>query len=224
MGKPFSPEHDRWLLENHDPDRTVRQLTAMFNRHFGENRSKDTIKHHLKRLGLHQTRRNFTEEEDRWLMENAPFLSVRETAKQFNEKFGTNRSEEVLKVRCNRSLNTYHANCKFGLGYPIGTETTHSGYIWVKILDIPGVNSFYRNWKPKHQIVWENRYGTLPEGKTIIFLDRNHENCDIDNLYAVDGRTLREMSKKKWWSKNRELTLAAIKWCELFYVMKDFGR
>lgn len=158
------------------------------------------------------------------IMENAPFLSVRETAKRFNERFGTNRSDGVLKVRCNRSLNTYHANCKFGLGYPIGTETTHGGYIWVKISDVPGENSFYRNWKPKHQIVWKERYGTLPEGKTIVFLDRNHGNCDIDNLYAVDGRILREMSKKKWWTENRELTLAAIKWCELFYAMKDFGR
>ena len=224
MGKPFFPEHDQWLLENHDPDRTIRQLTEMFNRHFEESRDKDTIKHHCKRLGLHQTRRNFTEEQDRWLMENAPFLSVRETAKRFNERFGTNRSDGVLKARCNRSLSTYHANCKFGLGYPIGTETTHGGYIWVKISDVPGENSFYRNWKPKHQIVWEERYGTLPEGKTIVFLDRNHGNCGIDNLYAVDGRILREMSKKKWWSENRELTLAAIKWCELFYAMKDFGR
>ena len=74
----------------------------------------------------------------------------------------------------------------------------------------------------KSHVVWEQHYGSAPpEGHTIVFLNRDTKDCSIENLYAVSPRVLREMSKKKWWSTDRELTLTAIKWCELFYAMKD---
>lgn len=224
MGKPFLPGHDQWLIENHDPDMIIRDLTKMFNRHFGENRSKDVIKHRCNALGLKQNRRNFTPEQDQWLRENAPNLSVKETAKRFNEIFGMNRSESSLKARCNRTLKVYHKNQKSAVGFSVGSETTHGDYIWVKVADVPGKNSFYRNYRPKHQIVWEEHFGPIPEGKIIVFLDRNHQNCSIDNLYLVDGKVNREMSKKKWWSTNPQITLAAIKWCEHFYALKEIVR
>jgi len=222
MAKRFAAEQDGWLIHNHCPAQRVKDLTAAFNFVFSENRSVDTMKNHIRRLGLKQERRNFTKEQDAWLKTNAPRLSVEETASQFNSAFGTSRSAQVLKVRCNRTLKVYHANSKYGLGCPVGTETRHGDYIWVKCSDIPyEKNSFYRNWKPKHRVVWEQHHGELPEGMTVVFLDRNHSNCDISNLYAVDGKTLREMGKKQWWSDSRDLTLAAIKWCEMFYKIKE---
>ena len=70
--------------------------------------------------------------------------------------------------------------------------------------------------------MWELYHGGMPpEGYNIIFLDGDRTNFDKNNLYAVNGKVLREMSKKKWWSTNPELTLAAIKWCELFYTIKE---
>ena len=219
--KPFSAENDKWIIKNHCPDVIVKDFTITYNLWFGENRSVDTMKHHIKRLGLKQERRNFTEEEDTWLKENAPLLSVEETARKFNDTFGTHRSAQVLKVRCNRSLRVFHANKKYGFGYPIGSETVLNSYTWVKISDVPyRKNSFYKNWKQKSRIVWEEHNGDLPDGHTVVFLDRNHGNCNIKNLYAVNGQVLREMSKKSWWSENREITLTAIKWCELFYTIK----
>ena len=78
------------------------------------------------------------------------------------------------------------------------------------------------NWRQKSHIVWEQHYGSAPpEGYTIAFLNRDTKDCRIENLYAVSPRVMREMSKKKWWSTDRELTLAAIRWCELFYAMKE---
>lgn len=32
---------------------------------------------------------------------------------------------------------------------------------------------------------------------------------------------MREMSKKKWFSDIPEITLTAIKWCEMFYAIKQ---
>ena len=225
MGNPFTAEQDAWLIKNHNPSVTIPDLCEAYNLYFGESRSKETMRHHCKRLGLRQERRNFTAEQDKWLAENAPFLSVSETADRFNAKFKTSRSPGVLKARCNRTLKVHHLNHKFYTGRPIGSESKHGLYTWIKVSDTcHGKASFYQNWKPKHRLVWEERNGLLPDGYTIIFLDGNRDNCSPNNLYAIDGKVLREMSKKKWFSKNRDITLAAIKWCELFYAVKEVQR
>ena len=220
--KPFGAEADNWLIKHHCPSEKIKDLTVTYNWMFGENRSVDTMKHHCRKLGLKQERRNFTLEQDAWLVKNAPALSVEDTARAFNATFCTNRSAQVLKVRCNRNLRIFHANKKYGLGCPIGSETTLNGYVWVKVSDTSHKkDSFYKNWKQKHRIVWEERNGPVPDGCNIVFLDKNHSNCAIENLYAVNGKILREMSKKSWWSDNPEITLAALKWCELFYAIKE---
>lgn len=220
--KPFSAESEKWLLEYHHPSKTIKDFAAEYNMKFGEKRSVDTLKHHCRLIGLRQEQRNFIEIEDAWLCENAPLLSVEETALKFNNVFNTNRSAPVLKARCNRNLHIFHANKKSGFGRTIGSETELNGYIWVKVSDVPyRKDSFYKNWKQKHRIVWEEINGPLLDGWNIIFLDRNHGNCNIENLYALNGKVLREMAKKKWWSENTEITLTAIKWCELFYALKS---
>lgn len=220
MSKSFSAEADNWLIKNHSPSEIIRDLTDRYNLTFGENRSIDTMKHHCRLIGLKQSKR-FTEEQDNWLIENAPKLSVAETARQFNMVFGANRTAEVLKVRCNRNLRIFHANKKYALGFPVGSETVLNGYTWVKVADVPyQKDSFYKNWKQKQRIVWEKHNGSLPDGWNVVFLNGDRSNCAIENLYAVDGRTRREMAKKKWWSTNPEITLTAIRWCELFHAIR----
>lgn len=212
------------MRKHHSPDRIVRDLTAEYNAFWGENRSVETMKHHCQRIGLKQERRNFTEEQDKWLKERSGKLSVKDMTALFNQTFGTHRSEMVIKVHCNRSLKVYFLNSHFQTGDPIGTEVIRSGYVWVKVSNkIPkeGERSGDINWRPKSHVVWEKHHGSMPpKGYTIVFLDGNKQNTDIGNLYAVSGKVLREMSKKQWWSSNPEFTLAAIKWCELFYTIK----
>ena len=226
MNKPFTAAQDEWLRKHHSPDRIMRDLTAEYNAFWGENRSVDVMKHHCRRIGLQQERRNFTPEQDAWLTERSGRLSIKDMTAQFNREFGTHRSEPVIKVHCNRELHIRFLNSHFQAGDPIGTEVVRSGgYVWVKVSDrIPqqGEQSGWINWKPKAHVVWEQHYGSMPpKGYTIVFLDRDKQNTDISNLYAVSGKVNREMSKKKWWNTNPELTLAAIKWCELFYTIKE---
>ena len=61
----------------------------------------------------------------------------------------------------------------------------------------------------------------IPEGYFVIFLDNNQMNFDISNLYCVNRKIHVIMSKNKWYTNNKENTLTAIKWCELYYVLKN---
>lgn len=223
MGKVklFSEESKRWILENHCSAETVKCFTARYNREFNECRSKGTMKHYLRKLGLKQDDRKFSKEEDSWLLAHAPSLSVDETAKQFNAFFRENRSAQVLKARCNRFLNIKHKHDRSGRAMSVGSEITNTnGFVFVKV-DNKKSAGFYQNWKQKHQIVWEQHNGKIPAGHKVIFLDRNRSNCSIENLYIVDGKVMREMSKKKWFSDIPEITLTAIKWCEMFCAIKQ---
>lgn len=225
MAQEFTREQDEWLRKYHSPDKIIRELTEEYNDFWNEHRSVDTMKHHCKRIGLLQERRNFTDEEDEWLIARDGQYSVKEITAMFNETFGTHRSELVIKVHCNRNLRTKFAGNHFHTGDPIGTEVMRGRYVWVKVsnrISQDGELSGWINWRPKAHVMWELYHGSMPpEGYNIIFLDGDRTNFDKNNLYAVNGKVLREMSKKKWWSTNPELTLAAIKWCELFYTIKE---
>ena len=227
MGKPFTAEQDDWLRRNHSTKKLIRELTAEFNAAFGEDRSADTMKHHCRKLMLQRNNRFFSEEEDRWLSEHSRDGSYLEVAAEFNRVFGQTRTPGVIKVHCNRALHAGFKNQKYSNSFPIGTEVIRCGFVWVKVSNIHceksgKLTSSVVNWRQKSHIVWEQHYGSAPpEGYTIVFLNRDTKDCRIENLYAVSPRVMREMSKKKWWSTDRELTLAAIRWCELFYAMKE---
>lgn len=226
MGNAFTSEQDAWLRTHHNPAKLIRQLTEEYNAFWGESRSADTMKHHCKKIGLHQSYgQPFTAQQDTWLRENSKFMDYKETAERFNEIFSASRSPEVIKNRCNK-LGVGFKNDHLWTSSPIGTEKIRNGYVWVKVSDIPckntGKSSGYTNWKMKSHVVWEQHYGSMPpSGYIIVFLDGNKQNCDIENLYAISGKVNREMSKKSWWKSDPEFTLAAIKWCELFYVIKN---
>ena len=55
-------------------------------------------------------------------------------------------------------------------------------------------------------------------------LDMDVKNCEIGNLYPVNRKVNFMMAKNGWYQQDKELTLTAIKWCELFYAMKGDGK
>ena len=79
---------------------------------------------------------------------------------------------------------------------PIGTEKKLTdGYIWIKINDLPRVKK-QENWTQKHRFVYEKHYGKIPEGHVVIFLDRNSENFDPENLAAIKRSELICLNKQ----------------------------
>lgn len=98
---------------------------------------------------------------------------------------------------------------------PVGAEViTDDGYIKVKVSDRRDIPARF-NWKLKHRLVWEEAHGPIPEGHVIVFLDRNRQNVDIDNLACVSRKIYKIVNQKGFASTDPEITKMGIRLAEL---------
>lgn len=133
--------------------------------------------------------------------------STKEIIELYYQKFGEKMSKmkvEDLKKRFNlRSFDGKYTP------RPIGSERlTERGRIKIKVAE-PDV------WKLKHIYIYEQKYGKIPKGKVLVFLDGNKQNCSLDNLKLVDKKEQLLMARMDLYSKNTELTKAGILLAEL---------
>lgn len=62
---------------------------------------------------------------------------------------------------------------------PIGSVVkVFDGYLKVKVAD-PDV------WEFKHQLVWKEHHGPIPDGCNVQFKNKNRSDCRIENLYLI---------------------------------------
>lgn len=61
-------------------------------------------------------------------------------------------------------------------------------------------------WRLKHIVIWERKYGPIPKGHCLIFLDQNKQNLSLDNLSLVTRSELARMNQNKLFSSNPEMT------------------
>lgn len=237
----YSAKHKNWALQNYEKYSSYEQFAISFNKQFGVDKSVCAIQQFLtKKVGRKlQTARSFmhyTQAETKWLCKNhGKYDDYRTMTREFNQHFGTRRKEESLKEKCNKQLNLKLRNgsiTKYQKGnikeqLPIGTirESTN-GCRYIKVLD--SLYSFQTGyaepyWLPIQKKVWLDHFGEVPEGKMVIFLDGNRQNIDISNLYCIDRKISAVMASNSWYNDNAELTLTAIKWCELYYATKGKG-
>ena len=177
----------------------------------------------------------YTAEEDEWLRENIDRYTYPELTARFNALFGTNIknvSDRCLK-RLHLSKSVNRGNCPKGTRrckntLAVGTERIWNHAVWVKVAD--NVNDCKNrrmptkkedpNWQRKDVMTWTARNGPIPEGYLIIHLNMDVADCEIDNLYCLSRKINFMMVKNGWYKPDRDLTLTAIKWCELFYALR----
>ena len=173
---------------------------------------------------------HYTAEQEEWLRKHYHSVSsYKMLVDLFNEHFKVSRTREQIREKCNKNLclkgmpnpTIYGRKDKEQL--PVGTIRKSQVGTYIKVLDSQNVNSTgYQEpyWLPLQKKIYQDKYGEIPKGQMVCFLDGNPTNFDIDNLYCIDRKISAIMSKNRWWSKSREHTLTAIKWCELYYALE----
>ena len=209
-GKPLE-EITKLYNEHFNEDLTKSRIkTAMSNYHIKSGYKYDGHKALL-----------FTPEQIKWLTENRCGFNFDVTTEKMNEHFGTDY--KVSQVRCwchahhlpcgvdmkfkkgNVSFNKgrkgfYAPGCEkgwFKKGHRphnsvcVDTEVINDdGYIKVKIAEP-------NKWELKHRLVWQKKYGKIPEDSCLIFLNGNRKDCRIENLMLIKRSILSVLNHEK---------------------------
>jgi len=165
--KIWSPEEDAVLLERY-ADTSTRCLAELFGTNI------DSVYSRAGRLGLHKSREFIAATSKRnglngiatrFKPGHIPFSKGRRI-EEIMSPDGIRRSSATRFKPGHRPVNTQ----------PVGYETVRGdGYVWIKVADgHPMVQ--------KHRYVWEQHYGSVPEGMHVCFIDGDKTNCDISNL------------------------------------------
>lgn len=128
---------------------------------------------------------------------------------QFNQRFGRQVKKDALRqVLQSVGIDKRH-------NYVAGDEVYRNGDgVYIKI-DDHSSSSGYR-WVKKSRLVYEERFGRIPEGSVIVFLDGNCRNCEPENLMCIDHKVHSFIStKRKYNPNNPEITKAWAKFKEL---------
>lgn len=199
------------------PEMSNREMQETFFRAYNVNLTTDQLRGLRKRQGLKTTKRYyttlFTQEQHDFVVANCKGHSNPVLAQMINERWGLGiTSRQMQAYRKNHKLEPSGIDTKFKPGHippnkgkkcpgvrndgqyrkghkpknwvPIGTERVRpsNGYIWVKVRE-PNV------WRLKHVMVWTEAHNGQkpPRGYKVIFLDRNPQNCNPDNLALLSN-------------------------------------
>lgn len=82
---------------------------------------------------------------------------------------------------------------------PVGSERLNKdGYVEVKVAEP-------RKWRLKHLVVYEEHFGKIPKGCTVVFLDRNRQNFDPANLRLMTRADLAVLNRSVKLSDDPEI-------------------
>ena len=166
----------------------------------------------------------YTEEMEKFIRLNAPGKFNKELTKLFNKVFNVNFSLESIRckkkhmrvksgVDTGKLLADVGKKTRFKKGnvpyqfQPIGTEVLRcDGYIWVKV-KITKPARF--GWVQKHRLIYEENYGSIPEGYQVMFKDQDKLNLDPNNLMLVTMNQKAYVSRNRLFTSDPELNAAA---------------
>lgn len=155
-------------------------------------------------------RRFWSEAEDRKLRRLWPHKPDAEVAKSFwrrtvpacsdrAQRLGLHKTEAFKRKYSKRYLKGFtpwnkgkkgvngYSSSRFTKGHkpqtwkPLGSEKFKDGVLYRKVTD----TGSKKDWRAVHVMIWESVHGPLPEGKVVIFADRNKANFSPENLIAV---------------------------------------
>lgn len=100
----------------------------------------------------------------------------------------------------------------------IGEEfVRNDGYMEIKIAEP-------NSWQLKHHYIWEKYNGKIPDGYSVVFLDQDKTNFNLDNLMLVKREDKLTACSYKLFSKDKETTKTAILTAQLINKTKEIRK
>lgn len=178
------------------PGRWNKEITEMFNKKFGTNKTEGAISGVRQRNGI-KTGFNgaFPKGSIPWNKGKKGYMGANKTSFKKGERPPT--------------------------WVPIGTErVTVDGYPEIKVKEGAG----QENWRGKHIVIWEKENGPLPKGHVIIFGDKDKTNLDINNLICVSRKQLLGLNRHDLIQDDAELTRTAVNIVDLSYKISEASK
>lgn len=228
----YSEEQILWIKGNYNKYLTRKELTEAYNANFNERKTIKAIQFQCGQLGLLESfGLNYTLEQNQWLLDNFEKYTWNDLSEIFNKIFKVESTEDGLRNHCRDTLHLKRTKSHVVIRnkkYKVGDEVKYNnGYTYIKIKEYekkgePWTNKKAREcWKSKQSVIWEKYYKQLvPDDCQIVFLNNNREDFRIENLYCIKKQYLVYMIRNHWFSDDPNITLTAIKWCELIYATK----
>ncbi len=187
----------------------------------------------------------YTDEQRQFILENHIGTPTKELVNRFNQHFGTDITESMMKgYKANHKLNSGLTGrfCKghvpankgkkgqcakgcekswFSKGHlpvtadPIGTEKLLADGYVWVKIDNKPKVPKRINWIQKHVLIWEQVNGPVPEGHCLIFLDGDRSHIELDNLMLISRKTLAILNKRGLIRKDAYLTRTGVQIAEL---------
>lgn len=188
MKKFYTEEMDQFLIEN-VKGISLKELTERFNEHFKTNITEVGIAGRKSKLNLKSGCVG-----GRFEKGNIPFNK------------GIKWDDYMPEASKQRAIQTCFKKGNRPNQYrEIGSEYVDAdGYVYIKIDDKS--YSKYHNWRPKHQLIYEEHIGPVPEGCAVIFADGDNKNFELDNLILASRAEIAVLNKLHLRSADKDIT------------------
>lgn len=177
----------------------------------------------------------YSDEQIAYIAEQVQNSTIKEVAKLFNEKYGTNLTYKAIgstmkrkgiitgrdgrfikgSIPANKGIKGLcYEGCKatqFKQGQrpqtwvPVGTEVWRDDG-YLWVKKWDGRKPARKNWIQKHRLIWEETHGEIPKGYHVMFADQDRTNLALDNLILVTLAEKAVMSRNGLFYKNAEST------------------
>ena len=169
-------------------------------------------------------RHTWTDEQVEYLKSIAEGTPRKDIVDKINEKFNLNLSMQQIRDCMNDRGIRNNIDKKFSAKdgnrcqqeKPIGTISKwECGYTRIKTGD--------NEWEFIQRYVWKKHYGEIPPGHSVIFLDGNTDNYNIENLALVNRNELMKYNSMRLNSNDQELNKVAVNLAKLMTKVKEKG-